>query len=420
MESITPDARVFNRPRPPEGRSRRKTGEMMKLFDFLKPSAFAPAARKEEPQIHAESEALKSDLKRCSILNMLPELIVILNAERQIIFANQAVIRFLHQEDDAAILGRRPGEVLDCVHAHNDSGGCGTSEYCRFCGAVNAILHTQQFHGNACEECRIITSADKGFNLRIWTSVFVKGGSEYTLAVLRDIGDEVYRNSLERMFFHDLTNIASGMYGLLALIGDDPDAFRDNRRLLLDLTEELLEEINSQRDILAAERGTIGVAPCLVGTFEVMHFVVEMFAHHQDTVGKRIVLDENSEEIELTTDPRLLKRVLVNMTKNALEASAPGESVRLKASGAGDKVVFEVYNAGVIDSDVQMQIFKRAFSTKGCGRGLGTYSMKLLGEKYLGGRVYFSSSAGQGTSFFLELPRSPGRTALPESKPERI
>ena len=48
--------------------------------------------------------------------------------------------RPLHLDNDSSILGMRPGELLDCVHAKNDSGGCGTSEFCRVCGAVNAVL----------------------------------------------------------------------------------------------------------------------------------------------------------------------------------------------------------------------------------------------------------------------------------------
>mgnify|MGYP006293419399 CR=1 len=39
-----------------------------------------------------------------------------------------------------------------------------------------------------------------------------------------------------------------------------------------------------------------------------------------------------------------------------------------------------------------MLLFKRSFSTKGVGRGIGTYSMKLFGEKYLKGKVDFKNS----------------------------
>lgn len=58
--------------------------------------------------------------------------------------------------------------------------------------------------------------------------------------------------------------------------------------------------------------------------------------------------------------------------------------------------------------DVQLQVFQRSFSTKGIGRGLGTYSIRLLSERYLSGRVSFTSTPEAGTTFYawypLELP----------------
>jgi sensor histidine kinase regulating citrate/malate metabolism len=38
----------------------------------------------------------------------------------------------------------------------------------------------------------------------------------------------------------------------------------------------------------------------------------------------------------------------------------------------------------LIPKDVQLQLFQRSFSTKGMGRGWGTYSIRLLTERYLG------------------------------------
>jgi sensor histidine kinase regulating citrate/malate metabolism len=53
---------------------------------------------------------------------------------------------------------------------------------------------------------------------------------------------------------------------------------------------------------------------------------------------------------------------------------------------------------------VQLQVFNRSFSTKGAGRGLGTYSMKLLTERFLGGRVWFTSTREAGTTFYASYP----------------
>jgi sensor histidine kinase regulating citrate/malate metabolism len=51
-----------------------------------------------------------------------------------------------------------------------------------------------------------------------------------------------------------------------------------------------------------------------------------------------------------------------------------------------------------------MQIFQRSFSTKGSGRGIGTYSMKLLTEQYLGGEILVESSQENGTTFTVVIP----------------
>ena len=68
---------------------------------------------------------------------------------------------------------------------------------------------------------------------------------------------------------------------------------------------------------------------------------------------------------------------------------------------------FFVHNAGVIPREAQLQIFNRPFSTKGNGRGLGTYSVKLLTERFLRGRVRFVSEPPQGTTFFVDVPIEP-------------
>ncbi len=51
------------------------------------------------------------------------------------------------------------------------------------------------------------------------------------------------------------------------------------------------------------------------------------------------------------------------------------------------------------------RIFQRNFSTKAeAGRGIGTFSMKLLGEEVLGGKVSFTSTENDGTVFVLSHP----------------
>ena len=111
----------------------------------------------------------------------------------------------------------------------------------------------------------------------------------------------------------------------------------------------------------------------------------------------------------IITDRQLLHRVLGNMVKNALEATQSGGTVTLSCIDGGETVTYLVHNRDVIPGEVQLQMFQRSFTTKGqAGRGVGTYSMKLLGERYLGGRVDFVSRPPEGTTFQLVLPKIPG------------
>ena len=93
------------------------------------------------------------------------------------------------------------------------------------------------------------------------------------------------------------------------------------------------------------------------------------------------------------------------MIKNAIEASDKESQITISASGDKKNVLLVVHNEGYMPEEIQAKIFKRSFSTKGKGRGLGTYSMKLFTEKYLNGMISFKSLEKLGTSFLVSLPR---------------
>jgi signal transduction histidine kinase len=133
----------------------------------------------------------------------------------------------------------------------------------------------------------------------------------------------------------------------------------------------------------------------------------DLRAGYAQFAGERdceIVLDPQSARIEFVSDRKILLRVLRNMLKNAIEASYRGDTVTLGCREAGGRVQFRVHNPAFIARPLQLQIFQRSFSTRGAGRGLGTYSVKLLTERYLKGSVSFTSSESEGTTFLVTHP----------------
>ena len=121
---------------------------------------------------------------------------------------------------------------------------------------------------------------------------------------------------------------------------------------------------------------------------------------HPEATGKTTDFIVPSPDRVVNTDRTLMLRVLTNMLKNALEATQVGGRVRIRASAANESVSIIVWNQKAIPNEVKLRIFQKHFSTKtGYGRGIGTYSMKFLGEKILKGTVAFTSSPENGTEF---------------------
>jgi hypothetical protein len=138
------------------------------------------------------------------------------------------------------------------------------------------------------------------------------------------------------------------------------------------------------------------------GIYETLQSI---FSEHDAARNKKVEFDPVAPEEDLMADASLLARVLTNMIKNALEAIPDGETVRVRFERQGGDPAFLVHNPGAIPPEVAMRIFQRSFSTKeGRGRGIGTYSMKLFGEKFLGGKVSFKTSKENGTVFSIRLP----------------
>jgi signal transduction histidine kinase len=210
---------------------------------------------------------------------------------------------------------------------------------------------------------------------------------------------------LERLFFHDVLNAASTLKGILTvwpkLRAEQVD---EMRRMANDVANQLVEEIQAQRDLAAAERGDLMVESEEVDVAQLLVGVCERYGYEAAATGKTVAPPRVAGPSVLRSVPVLLRRVLGNLIKNALEASAAGETASASFENHGVPT-FRVHNPGVMAEAVQAQLFQRSFTTKeGTGRGVGTYSVKLFVENYLHGTVRFESTADNGTTFIVTLP----------------
>lgn len=341
----------------------------------------------------------------------VPNAVAILNRQRQVVYANPAFCSYVDAAGMEEIVGARIGEALTCVHSDLEEGGCGTSDYCTTCGALHAMLQAQQGKRSV-KECRITRRRGgelEAVDLRVWATPFEVESQPFTIFAATDIADEKRRAVLERIFFHDIRNTAGVIFGVAELMrAGMPDTAELNfHDLLLHASQKLLDEINAQQQLLAAERGELVVTLAPLLTRDLLQQVVSMYAQHDVGRQRHVQINPTADQLLIQSDETLLGRVLGNMLKNALEACAAGDTVTASCKQVGETVQFAVHNPTVMPQNVQLQVFRRSFSTKGGNRGLGTYSIKLLTEQYLHGTVSFVSTAETGTIFTAVFPITP-------------
>jgi signal transduction histidine kinase len=341
------------------------------------------------------------------LLDTANEAMSILNHQRQILFANQTLLEMAGAADANEVLGKRIGEVLGCLHAQENVHGCGTTEACQVCGALVAILNAQQGKADI-QECRILQSEDHlwgALDLRVWAAPLQAYDEPLIILAAANISSEKRRRILERIFFHDVLNTAGGLRGMAELMqwvgADEIDEYKKD---IYNISNDLIEEILAQKDLVAAESDELGVEAIPVHPFEVLQDVVEVYRLHESTQNRKLSIATQDQGEIMVTDKKLLKRVLGNMIKNALEASKAGETVTVGTASSNGGIEFWVHNPAYIPRQIQLQIFQRSFSTKGSGRGLGTYSIRLLSEHYLQGKVSFESLPESGTTFRVWFP----------------
>lgn len=370
------------------------------------PTRFAPAERSTPDEIADQAQVFQLPWHLMVVLDTVPDFVMVLNEHRQVVFANRALRDLTAGRDPR---GQRPGEILGCVHAPELTTGCGTTHFCSNCGAARAILSGLRGEENV-QECRILLEGGGALDLRVWASPLEVDGRRYSVFVAADIGHEKRRYALERIFLHDLLNVVGSLYGFAHMLNEARD--EKDRQFFIDriisLANQLVSEIAAQQELVMAESSELSLTLLPVVSTRLLNDVAELYRAHETYDNRHIVLDPAAEPVRLTTDMTLLTRVIRNMVKNALEATPPGGAVTLGCRLDGDGVVFWVHNPGAMPREVQLQVFQRSFSTKGAGRGLGTYSIRLLTERYLGGQVWFVSSEEAGTTFYARYPLALG------------
>lgn len=368
---------------------------------------FAPAKKSTPEELSEEISLVQKHAIMDALLQNVGGLLAILDDHRQIIALNDAYLKSLHIDDPALILGLRHGEAMHCTHAHDSPAGCGTTEYCSSCGAAISIVVSLAENSPVEKNC-ILTTEHNGdlrdIVLRVRSQPICLDNQRFLLLFMQDISRQQTRAALERTFFHDINNILTGLVGAVDIL-DPNEPLPSLIKIITQTSFRLQKEVEIQRVLTQSNASVYQLQSNDFSVDQILKELKSFFTNHPSRKNIQLKMDNILPRRSFHADISLLLRILCNMITNALEASDENGVVTMSTILQNDHLVFSVNNQHFIPTDIQNRIFQRNFSTKnGDGRGLGTYSMKLLGETILKGKVTFSSSQKAGTTFTFSLP----------------
>jgi len=240
-------------------------------------------------------------------------------------------------------------------------------------------------------------------------------------SVIRGVEKVAEANIMKTEFIsiisHQMCSPLSAIKWSMEVIESERDPARclpDKQLVFLDNIKKSNEQmLKMVTDLLDVARIDQGKAIFEEKELDLADLIKESVIGFQGTAKEKNIAIEAQIEPDLKkirVDERKMRVVLDNLIGNAIKYSREGGRVEVKLKKEGDTVVFSVQDWGVgIPSYQHSKVFEKFFRTKNESRyrtegvGIGLYLAKAI-LKHCGGKVWFESEAGKGSTFFFSLP----------------
>ena len=249
---------------------------------------------------------------------------------------------------------------------------------------------------------------------------------QMAVTVLHDIDEhkrlEKMRDDFLSVAAHELKTPVATVKGYARLMQHESFPKQDSARVLEVITRQCDRMERMVRELLELSRVKGGRVHLNFEPHDLTLLAADAVERMQLLArDHRLVLDAQGEALTVV-DRERIDQVITNLLDNAMKFSPEGGEVRVRVRPEQAEVVLSVTDHGVgIPRDKQRRIFERFFQAhvgqlrNPGGMGVGLHLAREILALH-GGRIWFESEPGAGTTFFLAVPRAnagPARAPAP-------
>jgi two-component system sensor histidine kinase VicK len=219
---------------------------------------------------------------------------------------------------------------------------------------------------------------------------------------------EIEKEEMLRIVAHDLRNpIAAMISGSDVLFWDQPpsdeqamliDAIQQSGQLAFGLIGQILQSDTDRKKISKNEEDLA----------EIVQSCIDMLSYKGKEKRQTIYYDY--EKAMVAVDREMIWRVFSNLLSNAVKFSPLESAIKVNLKKRSNQTLLSVQDHGIgIPEDLKGQIFHSTNDARRIGTageqsyGIGLSICKQIVEAH-GGKIWFESASGTGTTFFVELP----------------
>jgi PAS domain S-box-containing protein len=398
----------------------------------------------ERKQLHETLDRKQRNLE--AIFDAAPLGMMLVDDQGFVKRVNDVLAKLVHR-DFSEIINRQPGEGLACIHASNQTDGCGNGPSCSKCPIRNifgGVLSSWQ--ANRGVEIQAALLID-GKEVNPWLEVSAEpayiDGSRHVVLAIQDITKRKHTeqalreamaqarmaNTAKSQFLatmsHEIRTPMNAIIGFTNLLAESEltDEHKEYLNHIADSGQNLLRLIDDILDLskIEAKKVDVDIAECSLG--QLLNSIELLMLPKAKIGGLDFKIIENGRlPAQIHTDVTRLRQCLINLVGNAVKFTRQGH-IYLRVSPQEIEnapfIRFDVEDTGIgIPKDKQEEIFDtfvqvdNGTSREFGGTGLGLAISKRLAE-LLGGQLTMTSEVGKGSVFSLTIPAGGDVTKQP-------